>query len=111
VREREGNMEWWIVAALVVVLLLMIRLYRISLRETRALTNYTLLILLDEKVLAAQRESLREFVRASEAKNAGELGGKVYLATGQLAEKLSHTVLGTNGLLWELKKGGAARSG
>jgi len=47
--------------------------------------------------------SLIAFVRASEAKNAGELGGQPYLATGRLAGKLSHTVLGVNGLLWKLK--------
>jgi len=96
-------MEWWIIAALAGALLMMLAVYRISLRENRALTNYVLLILLDETVHASQRRALADFVRASDAKYAGELGGKVYLATGQLAERLRGTMLGTNGLLWKLK--------
>jgi hypothetical protein len=96
-------MEWWIVAALAGLALLLIQMYRLALREVRALTNYALLMLVDEGVYAAQRASLVAFVRASEAKNAGELGGEAYLATGRLAAKLSHTVLGVNGLLWKLK--------
>ena len=58
-------------------------------------------MLVDEK--SVRSVSLIAFVRASEAKNAGELGGQPYLATGRLAGKLSHTVLGVNGLLWKLK--------
>ena len=40
-------MEWWIIAALTGVALLLVTLYRISCRESRQLANYTLLILLE----------------------------------------------------------------
>ena len=53
-----------------------------------ALTNYVLLVLLDEKVQGVQRASLVEFVHATDAKNAGDLGIKVRLATESLATKL-----------------------
>ena len=96
-------MEWWIIAALTGVVLLLAKLYWISLREGRHLTNYALLILLDEKVHGAQRASLAEFIRASDAKNASELGINVRLATHSLAARLYHTMLGVNGLLWKLR--------
>jgi hypothetical protein len=98
-------MEWWIIAALTGVVLLLTKLYRISLRENRELTNYALLILLDEKVHEVQRASLAEFVRVSDAKNAKELGTNVYLATSKLAARLSGNMLGVAGLLWKLKNG------
>ena len=96
-------MEWWIIAALTGVVLLLTKLYRTSLRENRGLTNCALLILLDEKVHEAQRASLLEFVRASDAKNAGALGISVRIATQSLAARLHDTMLGVNGLLWKLK--------
>jgi hypothetical protein len=96
-------MEWWIIAALSVIVIVLISIYRISLRESRHLTNYVLLILLDEKVHAAQSKSLADLVRSIDAKNAVELGGKINLAAAQLAARLSGTMLGTAGLLWKLK--------
>ena len=96
-------MELWIIAALTGVVLLLTKLYRTSLRENRQLTNYALLILLDEKAHEVQRASLADFVRASDAKNAGELGISVRLATQSLAARLYDTMLGVNGLLWKLK--------
>ena len=95
----------WMVAtfAIAVVAVLFIHLYRMALRENRALTNFALLILLDEKVYAAQQKGLTDLVQSIDARNARELGGKVYLATTQLAARLSGTVLGTNGLLWKRK--------
>jgi hypothetical protein len=98
-------MEWWIIAALTGVVLVTAKLYWTSLSENRQLTNYALLILLDEKVHEAQRAGLADFVRASDAKNAGELGINVRLATQSLAARLNDTILGVNGLLWKLKSG------
>ena len=98
-------MEWWIIGALAVVALVLISVYRIALRENRALTNFLLLILLDPKAHEAHRASLVEFVRATDAKNAGDLSIKTALATQSAAAKLHHTMLGVNGLLWKLKKG------
>jgi hypothetical protein len=73
-------------------------------REQRP-ANLVVLILLDPKVHEAQTKGLADRVRGIDAKNAGELGGKVYLATCELAERLSGNSLGTAGLLWKLKTG------
>jgi hypothetical protein len=96
-------MEWWIIGGLTVVLLILIAIYRRSLRENRNLANYVLLILLDQKIHTVQSKGLADLVRTIDAKNAGELGGRVYMATSQLAERLSGNMLGTYGLLWQLK--------
>ncbi|HTF00426.1 MAG TPA: hypothetical protein VK621_17545 [Bradyrhizobium sp.] len=69
------------------------------------MTDLVVLILLDPKVHEVQTKGLADLVRGSDAKNAGELGGKVYLATCELAERLSGNSLGTAGLLWKLKTG------
>jgi hypothetical protein len=97
----------WMVASIIlgVVALLFIHLYRIALRENRALARYALMLLLDDGVCAFQRKGLADLVKSIEAKNAGELGPKVYLATTQLAERLSINPLGVAGLLWKLREG------
>ena len=92
-------MEWWIIGALTVVVIMLAALYWKSVRESTQLANCVLLILLDEKVHAAQSKSLADLVRAIDAKNAGELGAKVNLAITQLAERLSGTMLGAAALL------------
>jgi hypothetical protein len=81
-----------------------LRSYRKSLDESRNLTNYALLILLDEGVCDAQRKALADFVHTIDARNAADLGAKVNLATTQLAARLGHTLLGTAGVLWKLKQ-------
>jgi hypothetical protein len=95
----------WIVAVLTVVSVLLFALYRKCLRESCHVTNYALLLLLDENIHAAQRKGLIDLVHAIDAKNATELGLKVNLATTQLASRLSNTMLGTLGKLWALKTG------
>jgi hypothetical protein len=94
----------WLAGVLALLLLLFIALYRKSLKESRDLTNFALLILLDEGVCADQRKALTELVRSIDARNGGDLGAKVNLATAQLAARLGHTLLGTAGLLWKLRK-------
>ena len=97
-------MAWWIVAAiLVVVLLVMVAVYRTSLREQRALTNYALLLLLNDEVLEKHRTDLAEFVRQSNAKGAADLGVQVYAATTRMVVGMSGNSLGVAGLLWKLK--------
>jgi hypothetical protein len=96
-------MEWLITGVLAVVVVILIAIYRRSLRESRGLANLVVLILLDPKIHEAQTKGLADLVRGIDAKNAGELGGKVYLATCELAERLSGNSLGTAGLLWKLK--------
>jgi hypothetical protein len=72
-------MEWWIIGALVVVVVILIAIYLRSLRESKGLANLVLLILLDQAIHATQSKGLADLVRGIDAKNAGELGGKVYI--------------------------------
>jgi hypothetical protein len=95
----------WMIATVVLgaVALLFIHLYRMSLRENRALANYALLILLDDGVYAVQRKGLADLVRSTDARSAVELGPKVYLSATNLALRLSGNSAAVAGLLWKLK--------
>jgi hypothetical protein len=96
-------MQWLAIIALIGVVLVLINLYRVCLGEIAALTNYALLILLDEKVREEQRRGSSEFVHLSDAKSANELGGNVVLEMQSIAGDLDHTMLDVNELLWKLK--------
>jgi hypothetical protein len=96
-------MEWWIVGALGVAVVVLISVYRIALRANRALTNLALLILLDPEVHEKQRASLAEFVRTTDAKSASDLGIRAALAMQSLAIKSHDRMLGVYELLWQLK--------
>jgi hypothetical protein len=96
-------MEWWIIATLAVLLLLLSNMYRISIRENRELINCILLALLDETSRASQRAAVIAVVQATGAKNADELGGKVCTAVTKLAAPLASTWPRTYGLLWNSK--------
>jgi hypothetical protein len=78
---------------------------RRSLRDSRGLANLVVLILLDPKIHETQARGLDDLVGGTDARTAAELGGKVYSATCELAERLSGNSLGTAGLLWKLKTG------
>ncbi len=96
----------WIIATVVLALLVVLyhTIYWKALTEGRHLRNYALLILLDELVYVAQRKSLSDFVRTTDAKNAGDLKIKVSLAVDSLVERLGDkTLLGVAGLLWKLR--------
>jgi hypothetical protein len=102
-------MEWVLVAILGVLVVLFFWLYWKALSEGRALRNYALLVLLDEGVYAVQRKGLTDLVRSIEAKDAADLGFKVYQSLDRLAERLRNTMLGVNGLRWKLKTSGQSR--
>jgi hypothetical protein len=55
-------MEWLLIGILTVVILILITIYRRSLRESRGLANLVVLILLDPKIHAAQSEGLANLV-------------------------------------------------
>jgi hypothetical protein len=58
-RFRKGaKMEWLIIGVLAVVVLILISIYRRSLRESRNLVNLVLLILLDQKIHEVQSKGL-----------------------------------------------------
>jgi hypothetical protein len=93
----------WVAGALALLVLMLISLYRKSIKERRDLTNYALLILLNKSFYAAQRKSLTKLVRTLDAKGATDLGAKVALSMARLSARLGHTMLGTAGLLWVLR--------
>jgi hypothetical protein len=64
------KMEWWIIAALTFAYLVLLgSMYFISVRESRALTNYALILLLDKDIHATQSAGLMNLIRASDAEN------------------------------------------
>ena len=99
-----ATMEWWIIGTLsIVYLVLLAVMYLMSARESRALTNYALLILLADDTHATQRASLIELIRATDAKDASQLGRKTRAAITKVAMRLSNTMLYVNRLAWNLK--------
>ena len=100
------TMEWWIFGTLIIVYLLLLAvMHLMSARESRALANYALLILLGEDTRATQRASLIELIRATDAKDAFQLGRKTRTAITKVAMRLSDTALIMNQLAWKLKTG------
>jgi len=63
-------MEWVIIGVLAVAVLILISIYRRSLRESRGLANLVHLILLDSTVYETQSKGLVDLVRRTDAKNA-----------------------------------------
>lgn len=96
-------MGWWIAGILGVLLALLYSLYWRALSEARQLVNLLVLVLLDEEVRNAQQAGLMNFIAASNAKNAGELGSAVNLAMINLAAKMKGNTLGVAGILWKAK--------
>jgi hypothetical protein len=95
----------WIIATCTLGLLAMMltALYRRAFRENRHLTNYALLMLLDEKVYASQRQELIGLVHNTDAKNATELSARIQVATSHTAARLADTSLAAARLLWQIK--------
>jgi hypothetical protein len=99
-KHQRSKMEWWINAALSLIFFVLLGvMYFISVRESRALSNYALLILLDHDVHATQRASLKDLILASDAKNAFQLGKKTRTAITDVAMRLSKTTLDVNGIV------------
>ena len=63
-------MEWWIVAILAVAVVILISIYRISLREGREVTHYLLMLILQDDLYRAARINLSNLVAAADANNA-----------------------------------------
>lgn len=93
----------WAVVALAVLCVVLWSLYKRSMRESRSLANYALLLLLDEKVYTAQKSGLHQLVTSLDASGASDLGPKVNLSLSKLALSLENTILGVAGMLWQLK--------
>jgi hypothetical protein len=97
-------MEWWIIGVLVVVVLVLVSIYRKSLSENRHLSNFTLLVLLDEGLHKHHRQGLIDYLQTVDAKDAFDLLIKATLAQDQLATKVaSNSSLGVSALLWKIR--------
>jgi hypothetical protein len=66
-------MEWWVIAALAIAVVVLISIYRISLREGRELTHYLLMLILQDDIYRAARINLSNFVTSADAKDAAQL--------------------------------------
>jgi hypothetical protein len=98
-------MDWWIIGGLVIVVVILISIYRISLREGRELTHYLLMLILQDEIYRAARINLSNLVASSEAKNATQLNTQVVLATGKSAANMEKHSLLVQQLLWQMKIG------
>jgi hypothetical protein len=98
-------MEWWIIAALAVVVVVLISIYRISVREGRELTHYLLMLILQDDIYRAARINLSNFVASADAKNAAQLCSLVFMATGKSAANMEKHGLLVSQLLWQMKIG------
>jgi|SRR5581483_125495 len=98
-------MEWWLIGILCLVLLVLISIYRRSLRENRAIVHYTIVLLLHDGIYNDHRNKMSQYVCSLEAKNAFDLCSKVYIATGNMAAQLKDSMALAAGLLWDLKTG------
>ncbi|HEY5239165.1 MAG TPA: hypothetical protein VIJ62_12350 [Rhizomicrobium sp.] len=106
----------WIVIILLMILCVLVWLYWLSVRSLNRMTNYLMLVLLDETNYRKQCNSLRSLVSdlssASEPKgdNAVEFSMKITFITGQLIGKANAGKLASavTALLWEMKKASAS---
>jgi len=104
-RGLEVSMEWWIIGALGVAVVILIAIDRVSLRENRQLANYCLLLLLENEIYEIQKRKLVEFVGKDDSKRAIDLAVKVYIAIGRMAMSFTESGLLVAGLLWDVKQG------
>jgi hypothetical protein len=100
----------WIIVVLTLIVVLFIALYWKSVREGNQLTNYALLILLDDETHASQKKALSDLVHGIDAKNSSQLGGRVNLLLVRLAERFGGSMLRVVELLWQLKNAPIATS-
>jgi hypothetical protein len=98
-------MEWGIIAILAIAIVILISIYRISLREGREVTHYLLMLILQDDVYRAARINLSDFVASADANNAGQLSTQVFVATGKSAAFMEKHSLLVQQLLWQMKIG------
>ena len=72
---------------------------------TRALAYYAVILLLHHGLRQDHRAKLAQYVAATDAKNAYDLGSKVYIAIGNMALHIKDSIALAAGLVWDLKQG------
>jgi hypothetical protein len=98
-------MDWWIIGGLVIVVVALVSVYRISVRESRELTHYLLMLILQDDIYRAARINLSNFVASADAKNAAQLSSLVFMAAGKSAANMEKHSLSVSQLLWQMKIG------
>jgi hypothetical protein len=97
-------MEWGIIGILGVFVLLLIKIYRVALKENRDLANLTMLLALEEELYVTHKNALIKFAASAQAKNAAELATKAYMAIGKVASEQNAALL-VMGALWKIRTG------
>jgi hypothetical protein len=100
-------MEWWLIGLMALVIVTLVAIYRKSLQENRVLAHYAIILLLHDGIYRDHQTKLAQYVSALDAKNAFDLGSKVYIAVGNMAAQLKDSMALAAGLLWDLKTGSA----
>jgi hypothetical protein len=101
----EGEMEWWIIAILAIAVVILISIYRISLREGREATHYLLMLILQDDIYRAARINLSNLVASADVKNPVQLSTQVFIAAGKSAANMDKHSLLVSQLLWQMKIG------
>ncbi len=97
-------MAWPLVAALGLMVILLIALYRRALNDTQHMFSLLILVLLDDSVHTARKTDLINFVMSNKTQNASQLSSEVYNSLCNVANRLARTsVLGAHAYLWNLK--------
>ena len=97
-------MIWFLVAALGLLVILLIALYRRALRDAQHMFSLLILVLLEDSVHNTRKADLVNFVGGSKAANASQLSSEVYRSLSDVANRLASTsVLGAHAGLWRLK--------
>jgi hypothetical protein len=102
-------MDWWLIGVLGVlgiIIVTLISIYRRSLSEGRALTNFLLAMTLHDEVYKSQRENLSKYITMIEAKDPIDLKMQVALRTQEMVQRVENTVSGmVIERLWKLRTG------
>jgi hypothetical protein len=102
-------MDWWLIGLLVVLgitIITLISIYRRSLSEGRALTNFLLAMTLHDEVYKSQRENLSKYITMIAAKDPIDLKMQVALRTQEMVQRVENTVSGmVIERLWKLRAG------
>jgi len=98
-------MEWLLIGLMAIVIVVLVAVYRKSLQENRALAYYAIILLLHDGICRDHQAKLAQYVSTLDAKNAYDLGSKVYIAIGNMAAQIRDGMTLSAALLWDLKTG------
>ena len=101
---------WVVIGVVVVIFLNLFALYRRGVTERNHLSCYIGMLLLDDSLRAAHKQSLERFILESKETNAPALSGRALIAIDRMANDLASrdrklpSVLLFNAMAWDEKK-------